>query len=88
MQRTQLRLNITPGGGTATEPADDGEARLGRIEQELRHLLGLPAWSNLRGDDVIALTLALDAHSRVRVNDLFVEMREILDALVGHSGPA
>jgi hypothetical protein len=57
------------------------EARRHEIREELRRLIGLPEWSNLRGDDVIAATLALDAETRVLVNDLFVELREIEDAI-------
>jgi hypothetical protein len=56
------------------------ESRRLEIREELRRLLDLPGWSNLRGDDVIARTLALDAETRVHVNDLFVELREIEDA--------
>ena len=55
------------------------EARRHEVREELRRLIGLPDWSNLRGDDVIAATLALDAETRVLVNDLFVELREIED---------
>ncbi len=54
-------------------------ARRAEIELELRARLGLPEWSNIRGDDVIMLVEGLDADSRVRVNDLFVERREIED---------
>jgi hypothetical protein len=57
----------------------EDEARRHEIREELRRLIGLPDWSNLRGDDVIAATLALDAETRVLVNDLFVELREIED---------
>jgi len=55
------------------------QRRRSEIASELRERLGLPEWSNLRGDDVIMLVEGLDADSRVRVNDLFVEMREIDD---------
>lgn len=63
---------------------DDGrlseiQARRDQIEFELRWRLALPDWSNLRGDDVIGATEALDADSRVRVNALFVERQEIED---------
>ena len=60
-------------------PNRQRQERRQEIAAELRHRLGLPEWSNLRGDDVIMLTLGLDADSRVRVNDLFVELREIDD---------
>ena len=60
-------------------PNRQRQERRQEIAAELRARLGLPEWSNLRGDDVIMLTLALDADSRVRVNDLFVELREIDD---------
>jgi hypothetical protein len=60
-------------------PNRQRQQRRQEIAEELRRRLGLPEWSNLRGDDVIMLTLGLDADSRVRVNDLFVELREIDD---------
>jgi hypothetical protein len=53
--------------------------RRAEIDAELRWRIGLPEWSNLRGDDVIMAVLGLDEASRVRVNDLFVELREIED---------
>ena len=62
----------------STMTADDDQRR-SEIVRELRRLLALPEWSNLRGDDVIALTLALDGETRVHVNNLFVELREIDD---------
>jgi hypothetical protein len=62
------------------------EAHRHEIREELRRLIGLPEWSNLRGDDVIAATLALDAETRVLVNDLFVELREIEDATSAGEG--
>ncbi len=49
------------------------------LSEELRARLGLPDWSNLRGDDVIMLVDGLDEASRVRAGYLFVELREIED---------
>jgi hypothetical protein len=64
----------------------DDESRVGRLvtrrselREEIRSRLGLPEWSNLRGDDVIMLVEGLDEASRIRLNDLFVELREIED---------
>ena len=63
-----------------TEGAGDSIlTRRAEIDAELRMRIGLPDWSNLRGDDVILAVLGLDEASRVRVNDLFVELREIDD---------
>ncbi len=62
---------------------DDFQDRRRAIEAEIRATLGLPAWSNLRGDDVISIVQSLDTESRVRVNYLFVDLRELLDAADG-----
>jgi hypothetical protein len=53
--------------------------RRSEVAEEIRSRLGLPQWSNLRGDDVIMLVEGLDEASRVRLNGLFVELREIED---------
>jgi hypothetical protein len=53
--------------------------RRAEISDELRARLGLPEWSNLRGDDVIVLIDGLDEASRVHAGYLFVELREIED---------
>ncbi len=55
------------------------EKRRSEIAEQIRAILRLPDWSNLRGDDVIALVEGLDADSRILANDLFVRMREMDD---------
>jgi hypothetical protein len=55
-----------------------------RLAGELRAFLQLPAWSNLRGDDVITLVEALEESSRVRATEVIALLRELDDAaLIG-----
>jgi hypothetical protein len=68
-------------GAQTGEGDEDIQERRLLVREEIRSRLGLPHWSNLRGDDVIALTEALDEASRVRLNELFVELREIEDSI-------
>ena len=63
-------------GGLAPDELD---RRRAVVTEEIRSRLGLPVWSNLRGDDVITLVEGMDEASRVRLNALFVELREIDD---------
>jgi hypothetical protein len=55
-------------------------SRRDQVGEEIRSRLGLPEWSNLRGDDVITLVEGLDEASRVHVGNLIAELREIEDA--------
>jgi hypothetical protein len=53
--------------------------RRSALAEELRRLLHLPDWSNLRGDDVITLIQGLEPDLRVRANDLVLGIRELDD---------
>ena len=58
-------------------------ARREAVREEIRARLGLPEWSNLRGDDFIMLVEALDEASRIHVGRLVAEMYEIEDRRAG-----
>jgi hypothetical protein len=58
---------------------EEQERRHHEIAAELRIRLGLPEWSNIRGDDVIAPGRGARRRLARAVNDLLAERREIDD---------